>query len=338
MGQNHTHFLSTSDLIGPQWTFLAEHCARTDISWQTISGLAQNPVERWSGRRNLGRWRAAVQAATAAKRHKGTILVSHLPRMAAVPQIAFAFNFTTLPEGWRRDYLGRALRGVAEFVVFSRFEQSLYAEMLDIDPARLRYLPWAMDRPEVGPEPGHLTGLPPEVTGQGYLCAIGGEGRDYAVLARLMTRRPQDHLVIVARPYSLSGISFPQNVTVLQNLPAPQTWAIAATSRGMILPLRDSRTACGHITIVAAQKLGIPLAISRSIGVADYVEEGRTAALFDPADDAGLARILEAWQDDPALCTRMAEAARAQAESRSDLGAWVDYFVAARTRLNGAPG
>ena len=56
----------------------------------------------------------------------------------------------------------------------------------------------------------------------------------------------------------------------------------------MMLPLKSETTACGHITLVGAQLLGIPLVITRSKGVADYVEDGVTATLV-AAGDAELA-------------------------------------------------
>ncbi len=69
-----------------------------------------------------------------------------------VPQIAFAFNFTDLPQGARRRYLAAALRGIDEFVVFSRFERALYARHLDLPEDRIHFLPWAMEPPLPGPD------------------------------------------------------------------------------------------------------------------------------------------------------------------------------------------
>lgn len=341
MSDAPTHFLNTSDLLGPEWRFLAEHSRRPDITWATVSGSPQTALEARIRRPNLARWRAGWQAATLARQRPGAILVSHLPRMSAVqnlwrralcptvPQIAFAFNFTDLPQGWQRGYFRRALAGVAEFVVFSRFEQALYAELFDLAPERLHFIPWAMSPPETAA----TSPLPADLRARGYFCAVGGEGRDYRILAGLMAQRPSDRLVIVARPHSVAGIAFPDNVTLYQNLPLPQTWRLAVESRAMILPLRDARTACGHITIVGAQQLGIPLIASRSQGIADYVQDGVTAALFDPGDGAGLARAVEAWHDDPARFARLAETARAAAETRSDLARWVAHFEAAADRL-----
>ena len=335
------HFISTSDLRSPDWRFLAPACADPGLTWETRSGLPQSALERLIRRPSMARWRAGASAALTARRQRDAILVSHLPMMAAVtnlmrrslspavPQIAFAFNFTDPPQGARRAFLRRALRGIDEFVVFSQFEQALYAELFDLPEARLRFLPWAMDPPVLGPE--NL--LPPDLVAAGYFCAIGGEGRDYALLAQAMRALPALRMVVVGRPYSVAGVDFPFNVTVFTNLPMASTWRIAADSRGMVIPLRTATTACGHITLTGTQLLGLPLVISASHGVADYVEDGVTAALIPVGDRTALVEAISRLDRNPAEMAALAARARARAQTRNTLQNWVDYFCDAAARL-----
>jgi hypothetical protein len=334
-------FVNTTDLLGPDWRFLEAECPDPAIRWEIHSGRARGVLERAVPGIALGRYRAALAAARSARRAgPGTVLVAHLPLMAAatnlarralcpaVPQVAFAFNFTDLPEGARRRYLAAALRGLDEIVVFSRFERPLYAHHLGLPEARIRFLPWAMEPPAPGPEN--------PAAGQGpYLCAIGGEGRDYALLARVMEGMPDRRLVIVGRPHSVAGLRAPPNVTVFTNLPLAKTWAIAAGSGGMVIPLRTDTTACGHITLIGAQMLGIPLVITRSRGVEDYVAEGETARLVPAGDAPALAAAVAALADDPATTARLAETARTRARRENALAVWVDYFRALAERFGG---
>lgn len=332
------HFISTSDLLGPEWRFLEPVCTNPALTWETRSGRPQGFLERHIRRPALARYRAAFQAALAARRRADAALVSHLPLMSAAtnlmrrrlcpaaPHVAFAFNFTDLPEGAKLRYLRQALCGIDEFVVFSRFEQPLYAERLSIPEDRIRFLPWAMEPPVAGPG-NPAAGLGP------YLCAIGGEGRDYALLAEVMRQRPALRMVIVARPYSIAGIVFPPNVTVFTNLPAPATWRIAADSQGLVIPLKTETTACGHITLVGAQLLGIPLVISGSVGVRDYVTDGVTARVVPVGAAAPLLAALDAVAADPAATARMAAAALAQAAEHCTLQSWVRYFEGLAERL-----
>lgn len=328
------HFISTTDLMGLDWQFLATISKNPDLTWETYSGLPRNKLELTLRRPSIARWRAAAEAAWKAKSSGDTVLVSHLPSMAAATnlmrriicpktrQIAFAFNFTTLPKGWKRRYFRQALRGIDEFVVHSEFERNLYSEYFDIPKDRFHFLPWAMETPVPGPK-SPVQGL---LEPQSYICAIGGEGRDYELLGKAMLNLPELPLVIVARPYSIAGLTFPPNVRVFTNLSVPETWRIAADSLALAIPLKTKSTACGHITMVGAQLLGLPLIITRSIGIHDYVADAETALLVTAGDVANMTeaidRVISGHQD----ARSMADRARSLAEQRSSLTHWVDYF------------
>ncbi len=333
-------FINTSDLMNSKWRFLESVCDDPELVWEVVSGLPHNWLERTVRRPALARWRAAATAALTARRSKEPqVLVSHLPQMAAatnlmrralcpsVPQVAFAFNFTDLPQGGKHAFMTKALAGIDSFVVFSRFEQPLYTDFFGIPDDRVHFLPWAMDVPVPGPE----SPVPEEWRKAGFFSAIGGEGRDYALLAEVMRKRPLVRMVVVARPYSVAGIDFSENVTVFTNLPGPVTWRIAADSCGMVIPLKTDTTACGHITMVGAQLLGLPLIVTRSRGVADYVTDA-SAQLVSASDAAMLASAIDRILEDRTGVARMAKAAQIRATTENALSVWVDYFrkVAAR--------
>jgi glycosyltransferase involved in cell wall biosynthesis len=324
-------FVNNTDLMSPEWRFIEPFWTDPRATWEFFHGVPRSWLERRVPRPHLGRYRAALQAVRAAQaRQPDSILVSHLPAMAAatnifrrrfcpeVRHIAFAFNFTDLPSGPRLSYFRWALQGIDEFVVFSEMERQLYATTFGLPPDRFHMLPWAMEAPELG----HKT--PVSFDGP-YLCAIGGEGRDYALLAEVMHQLPQIRMVVVARPYSVAKITFPKNVTVFTNLPPAQTWKLAKDSIGLVVPLKSVDTACGHITIVAAQLLNIPLVVTRSHGVLNYVSED-TAFLVAPQDKQAMANALRTIRaKDPAVRQRQKRALET-ARDRSSLTHWVRYF------------
>ena len=233
--------------------------------------------------------------------------------------IGFSFNFTELPTGVRRRYLARSLKTINEFVVYSRFEQALYPDYFGLDPARFRFLPWAMDPPKPSQYLQNNISVP-------YLCAIGGEGRDYKLLAEVMRALPKLHMIIVARPYSITGAKFPDNVQVFTNMPLADTWAIATNSIGLAVPLISDRTACGHITLVGAQQLGIPLVVTQSEGISDYITDNETGRLVPSGDAAALRAALIELIDAPEAAQTRAIAARAKARSENDPASWLEYF------------
>ena len=333
------HFINITDLAGPKWRFLEPLCTAPQVSWSVHNGKAQNKLEKWVPRPALGRYRASFTAAKEARNRQDAVLISHLPRVSAAtnmarawlcsntPHIAFAFNFTDLPQGRDKIRLSRWLQGIDAYVVFSRFEQAFYPEYFNLPENRVHYLPWTMESPAPGPDN-------PLKSTEPYLCSIGGEGRDYALLAQAMEALPHLKMVIIARPYSIAGISFPDNVEIFTNLPKDQTWRVAADSLGLVVPLKNDQTACGHITIVGSQLLGLPLLVTRSQGVEDYIADGQTGLLMQAGDKAGMIGQLRHLHDDREDVIKLGRAAQIKAQTENNPQVWLEYFkIFAQDRL-----
>ncbi|MFN8995879.1 MAG: hypothetical protein ACK5X3_19755, partial [Pseudomonadota bacterium] len=79
--------ISATDLMRPEWRFLADASDDPSLVWRTHSGLPRNTLERLIRRPSLGRWRAALEAALDARRNRDALLVSHLPLMAAATNL-----------------------------------------------------------------------------------------------------------------------------------------------------------------------------------------------------------------------------------------------------------
>ncbi|MCL4068310.1 hypothetical protein M3484_17220 [Pseudomonas sp. GX19020] len=323
------HLVNFSELMGPDWRFPDPVCK--------IPGLSSEchviaPGSRSWGLR-LNSWAAARRAVRAARERSDAVLVSHLPgatlRVAAlagpgsrsgagIRHIAFAFNFTDLPQGRKLRAYRAALSRVDEFVIFSNFERDLYARHFGLPPERFTYLPWAMEVPRTGEVEAPFD--------QPWLVALGGEGRDYATLMQAARMRPDLRLVVIARPYNLAGLELPPNVKAFANLPAASAWGLVSGAAGMLLPLREGRTPNGHITLVGAQLLGVPLAITDSLGVRDYVDPA-TALLLPPASPEALGTAMERLASGGAGIREMALRAQDIARDRSAPSVWCDWLA-----------
>ncbi|MBO9436747.1 hypothetical protein J7394_21270 [Ruegeria sp. R13_0] len=315
----------------PDWRFLQDEGNLPDASWSTHTSQAFAGLER------INRMRASMDAAVEARLRsrdgEKVLLVSHLPNMAIatnmsrkmlrtkVPQIAFSFNFTTLPKNSFRYLYRLSLRGIDEFVVFSSFERDLYADWFGIPSDKIRFIKWAMNAPSVAPSAVGGTTQPP------YLCSIGGEARDYRLIAETMRRLPQYRAVIIARPYSVAGIEFPDNVDVRLNLPGPETWRIAMDSVGMALPLLTRSTACGHITFAAGQLLGIPMVVTDTLGLADYISDVGVFRTVEPGHIDAMVSAVEALFAETDQARNEASAIRSVAERTYSLSHWTTYFT-----------
>ena len=300
------------------------------LEWISYSGLPANLVEKRVRAIRLSRYRAALQTALAVK--PGRFVISHLPNMTAAvsaamqllgrqaPHLAFAFNFTDFPAGRRLSYFRRTLAKVDQFTVFSEHERPIYTRLFDIDEERIRPVIWTQDVPPVQAEPGLDMRQP-------YLCAVGGEGRDFATLLEAARRvGPAVKFVVIARPHSLARLSVPENVEVLVNIPLARVWRIALDSQGVLVPLKSRETCCGHITLVGAKQLGIPCATTYAHATREYVE-GRAAVLeCEPGDPAAFAGLIGQMMDDASGLRGMAVRDMERECAIHDRAHWTRYL------------
>lgn len=303
---------------------------RTPLHWIKLSGLPPQGAARHVMGIRLSRYRAALQTVAAAS--AGRFIVSHTPHMTAavahllplrghkVPHLGFAFNFTALPTGARYRYIRQAMLRMEQLAVFSRFEQDHYAAYFDVAPELFKPVLWTQDLSPVAVGPR-------EVFAQPYLCAIGGEGRDFPLLLEAARRLgPSVTVVIIARPGNLRGLAVPENVTALTNLPLPEVWRIASASRGVLVPLLSRDTCCGQITLVGAKLLGLPIVTTDAYATQEYVQ-GRDAVLVvEPGDAVGFARGAARLVEDAQAMTAAAQASATVERQRHDRSHWAAYL------------
>jgi glycogen(starch) synthase len=75
------------------------------------------------------------------------------------------------------------------------------------------------------------------------------------------------------------------------------------------------------VTLLEALGCGLPVISTATGGSAEIVEDGRTALVFKPGDERGLAERLSRLADAPLLRRALAAAGRAEAEARFDINA-----------------
>ncbi len=284
----------------------------------------------------LPRLRAGLAAALVARRWSAQLVVSHGPSVTfacewfkrrlgqTAPHLAFSFNFTALPTGRRLRAMRSEFGGVDRFLVYSTMERQLYHQTFGIPLDRISFHHWAVAVP-------HVTSPDRPLVGGEYVCAIGGNARDYPTLVEAARRLPGVRFVVVARPHNLVGLSLPANVEVRVNLPFGEAMNVLAFSRFMVLPLVGSEVPCGHVTLVGAMHLGRAFVISDSTGVSDYVVDGSNALTCTPLCADSLSRaVLRLWEDRE-LCDRLGRNGQTFAArhcSESSMVAWFANYLA----------
>jgi glycosyltransferase involved in cell wall biosynthesis len=289
--------------------------------WEFYYGTPASPrIRRIPFASSLALTRSCWQAVRSAKRNGAKLLITHDPRVtfrtgffqrmlgSRVPHVAWSFNFARLPEGRTRRLMAKGFAHVDRFIVFSSLERDLYHEAFGIPKSKLEMVYWGVGEPTVDqPETPIESG--------DYICAVGGNARDYPTLMAAMERIPEIPLAVVLRPHNLVGLKTPPNVRVHVDRPFGETNNIIKFSRFMVLPLTGTDVPCGHVTLVNAMLLNKAMVITNSSGVHDYIQEDVNAITCEAnAPEALAARIRELWND-PARSERLGADGRRFAKS-----------------------
>ena len=316
--------------MDPHWKWLEPAFPeRHDWRWAHVSDQAST-LGQWVPRRRTVTRIGAGWNAAGHLDGPDAVLVTHGPRPAMYGSfaaeirhrprrhLAFSFNFTDLPKGLARGLMARAFRHVDRFVVFSSMERRLYAEYFDLPLARFDMLHWGVRASTV---PADAQPIEPG----DYICAVGSQARDYAVLVDAMRRLPAIKFVLVATPQSIAGLAIPDNVRVHTNIPIAAAMNIIAFSRFMVLPLRNSEVPCGHVTLVSAMYLGKAILCTGSSGVSDYLKPEVNGRLMPPRDPAATAAMIQAMYDERGATETLGAAGRAFAFAHCTERNTVDY-------------
>jgi glycosyltransferase involved in cell wall biosynthesis len=289
-----------------KWKWFAPSFDRNQIQWNIFY------VEPYGllGSHFL-KFRTCLRAVKAVQENHADLLVTHDPSMSIrcallarilgikTVHIAYSFNFPDLPRGLKHRWMTSAFKNISRFIVYSTMEKQLYHEYFGIPLERIDVVLWSVGKPEVSPQE-------PLVSGD-YICAIGGNARDYQTLMVAMEKLPDIPLVLVARPHNLKNLNIPSNVKVLINIPQPHAMNIIKHSRFMVLPLTGSKVSCGHVTLVAAMHLGKGFIITSSSGVSDYVIHDYNAITCEAFSADAFADAISTLWKNPDKCQQLGE-------------------------------
>ena len=324
--------MNVSESADPAWNWIGGRFEGDPFRWISFSGQPSSALEKRIQTPRISRYRACWEAARTAKRERAVLVVSHTPLVSVwtevfcramgvkAPHLAFSFTFSKLPTGLRRRFIVDSVKGIDRFVCFSSVEQGRYPGYFDIPESKIDSLRWSVGEPDFD-----SSTTPVETTP--YLCAVGGEGRDYTTLVEAMRDLPDHRLAIVTRPANIKGLDLPSNVSLRTNIPLAEVWNLIANAKLMVLPLHDSEVPCGHTTLISAMQLETPCIVTESAAMTDYIDDEATGLTCPPGDPEALARTIERLWDDEELSTRLTRTARAFATEECSERRTVTYFT-----------
>lgn len=326
----------------PNWRWVAPALADEPIEWEFFHRIPRNLLQRKIRTPDVALMDASWRCIASAAANPADLLVSHEPRTTLwcstfaklrgvhVPHVAHAFNYCYLPTGLRHRSMKRAFQRVDHFVTFSTVERDLYAKHFDIPREKIEVVLW-------GVRPPAYAENSPHVPDGDYICALGGNRRDYGLLMAAMEQLPDVKLCVVLRPHNLEGLRVPPNVTVRCMIPIPDAMAILHHSRFMVLPLDTGVVPCGHITMVSAMHMGKAFVATDSPGIADYATPGRNCLVTPPGNVEALASAIRTLWNDRDQTSQFAQAGLAFARQYCTEEATVAHVRSLLRRLNIVP-
>jgi len=219
-----------------------------------------------------------------------------------------------------------ALSGIDRFVVYSGVEQDLYPQIFSLPANKFDIVLWGIRPPEAD--------MATPFEGGDYICAIGGNARDYETLVEAARQLPHMRFVLVVRPDSLQGLHLPLNITVHVDLSYGAAMNVLKYSRFMVLPLANSSVPCGHVTLVAAMHLAKATIVTDSLGVRDYARDGDNALLVEAGSIESLITAISRLWENPLLCNRLAENGEKFAASECTEDNIVEHFLGCIQNIN----
>lgn len=298
--------------------------------WRFVSAKKRGLMETRMPFAHMGRIRAGIETRQLATARESDYLFSHGPHLAfyttlamigmknSPKHIAFSFNFTDLPNPTLRKLMSRAFAQIERFAVYSQMEIDLYSRLFCIPDNRFDFIRWSA-RPPIKLPDDRTIDAP-------YFVALGGEARDYNTLMQTAAMMPDTQFVFIVRPHNITGQSVPKNVTIFYNLDHQKAWSLVAHAEAALLPLRNTETPNGHVTLVGTMHLGKAQIVTASRGLADYVSNYETAILVPPQNPAAFCDAIRELQRSPSLAQAIGAKARIFAQDHCNEQNVIDYF------------
>jgi glycosyltransferase involved in cell wall biosynthesis len=250
-------------------------------------------------------WKDATQAGD----HSG--IVTCFPQLALMvglrkkmsrrrlPVVAWTFNLGHVPQGVMQRIASVGLAQMDRIVVHSRSEVDIYARCFGLPRERFQFVPLQAPERQI---------TIPEDREHPYVIAMGSARRDYPLLVDALSRLGLP-ATIVAAPHALEGIRIPDNIQVKSSLTQQQCFELLQAARLHVIPIRNTDTASGQVTLVESMSHKRPTIVTRCLATVDYAVDREEVRFVPQGDVAALTdAIAELWGDE-SLRARMSERA-----------------------------
>ena len=259
----------------------------------------------------------------------GVPLALLLGARGGVPHVMVAHNLTSDRKRRLQRQTGY-LRRFDRIVVLCREQEHYLLEEARLPAERVRFIPDKVDHRFWNPARGEavVSGMLP------IILSVGRERRDYPTLLAAARTLPEFRFVVVSSsPWSrgdgpAAGADLPGNVEVVNGVSWTALRNLYAESSVVVVPLMAAtRYAAGVNAVLEAMAMAKPLIVSRTPGIADYIDDGVTGRFVTAADPCALASAISEMAGDLDTARVEGRAARRVVEDGRNLDGYVSALA-----------
>ncbi len=238
--------------------------------------------------REATRTKALLLDSTSGRIHPdllATILIGFLPK-ARRPVIVFMGAMWQKDAGIQgliqKQIIRMADRSVTRYALQATDELPHFSAAWGIPPSKLRFVPYFYTFTEHDLEA-------PAPRPEKFIFAGGNSHRDYKTYLEVIEALPEQQFVVAAKPVDRRPL--PPNVRWGQ-VPRDEFIRLMRASAAVVVPIRPSlNRAAGQQTYLNAMRLGKPTIVTRTLGVADYVQNNDVAWVVEGSVQSYVAAI-----------------------------------------------
>jgi glycosyltransferase involved in cell wall biosynthesis len=177
------------------------------------------------------------------------------------------------------ELMKMAIPGIDYFLCTSTEEEKIYSQMFGIPRSQIVFLPLMAPRSHFE-EPDHPK--------KDYIFSYGKSDRDFDTLVRAVT--PLSIKTYILSQKYKPTVPVPENVCILRGYVSGKDmiqWI--ASSRMVVLLLKDYRVSAGQLSMLEVMALARPLIITENMATKEYAVHKQTTLFFEAGHDKELA-------------------------------------------------
>ncbi len=218
-----------------------------------------------------------------------------LPRKKSVAKIIvcgflFENKNSRLYYRLRKFIAKKSIENISKIVVYSSLEEEYYSKIFSIKN-KFTFVPYGIDYPEL--KNYDCQKLPQNE----YIFSGGGSNRDYLTLidAYNCLQNVSTPLVIATQPWRLNGMDISKCV-VLSDVVNETFGDVMKKSKLMVLSLKDDNISAGHMVMLQALSLGVPVLVNRISAIQDYVD-GSVVTFYESGNVKQLSELMTKYSN-----------------------------------------